>query len=1358
MKPRRLRKALIYLAATLLILVPVALVSARLYLSSDHVARRVAAQLADVLGGNVEVKGADIGLREKSSLRGVEVYPAGSAPGEKPWLSVEDLEADVSVFDLLGDTMPSRVRLDRPQLSLHFNADNHLITRLPTIKTRPGLPFPGIGLENGQLTIEQDGRPPLVLHGVNLHARGGQSNLDLKGTMDDPTWGHWDVEGEYDPAAKTVRLRMDAPPQRLTMEKLKAVPFVPEKTWRQVQLEGDSYVHVTVSYHEPEDGAPAASGVHYRVELEPKNTRLHVSSINLNTDQTSGKVLVEDKVVTLTNVKGRAAEGELACDSVLDFRPKNTELGFKVDARALVLHALPREWKVPAEIDGKLSGHADLHVTIADGKPRTRGSGEGEITDAVLGGFLKLKKPIRLALYADEGGFHFKRPPAGATALPAALWAVALVGAPPAEGLDDDNVLSAFHEGTGLVLRGLHQMTQTTASALSKGLSRLHRYVRKPPPGEPSEYVEADMSLDDVDLAGLIAGLKLKLPFAVSGRASVQLKLGIPINTPGDYNAYRLNGTANFPRLNIAGLELKKVKAHADYDKGVLQLTELSGRVPGPDDGTGSFQGSARLPLFPVGELQTDLRIERLPVARLVALLPAVGDGAGELTGKVRARAPGDRLSDLAAWSASAELESPELGLYGLTLTDASLHLDADHGEAHLRDLHGKLEGGAVTGKADTALTAPYRWSAHLGLDKVELAALNHLAPGFRPPVALGGAFRFDSDLRGTLQPLAVTASGKARATDLRVAGLRAQDVSFQWVKTAKDLRLSDIDARLYEGEITGKATVPLTTGAPGAADLKVKDVDASALVQAVPAIPVRLEGQVSGTVKAELKSAPGKSAALSSQVELAAPRLRVQGIPVQKVVGSIDYHGGAAEYSLVGESLGGRFTLKGKLPPARAGSAEEEQDKEDRKRPAAAPPDGRLEIEGVRLSQLWQALGYGNVLGPLRGLLSVDLPFRHDGPDRMPVGSGRFRLMDLRWDGEDLADTILGDAHLSERGVELRDISGSVGEGSLRGNLLIPLAKHNGYFSLSLTGVEAARILRPWTSVASQVRGPVTLSIRGRIDGGWHGGGTLVLTHGRAFGIDVAEWRVSFQVAFSPRRGQGDLTISDMNATVAHGRAVGHAHFTWGLGARVEGNVRFYELDIRQLASSGEVASLASGRISGRIDFDGGELHAMDDVTATISATLSQGQATQLPVLRQVMPFVRGGGSASTFQNGRLEARLARGIIRLQRMALEAGLLQMIVEGTVTLQGRLNLEVTSRAGNVAYLPPGLRILGLQLPALSSLPLSVISEASILLANRVVHLRVTGSFHNPVVQFEPTRLLTEEAVRFFLTRPFNLGP
>ena len=64
-----------------------------------------------------------------------------------------------------------------------------------------------------------------------------------------------------------------------------------------------------------------------------------------------------------------------------------------------------------------------------------------------------------------------------------------------------------------------------------------------------------------------------------------------------------------------------------------------------------------------------------------------------------------------------------------------------------------------------------------------------------------------------------------------------------------------------------------------------------------------------------------------------------------------------------------------------------------------------------------------------------------------------------------------------------------------------------------------------------------------------------------------------------------------------------------------------------------------------------------------------------------------------------------------------------------------------------ADLKPGLVSVH---PAAGPMPINLLAQASTFLANRLIHLRVTGTVRSPTIQVEPIALLAEEAVRFFL--------
>src|SRR5262249_35232564 len=165
-----------------------------------------------------------------------------------------------------------------------------------------------------------------------------------------------------------------------------------------------------------------------------------------------------------------------------------------------------------------------------------------------------------------------------------------------------------------------------------------------------------------------------------------------------------------------------------------------------------------------------------------------------------------------------------------------------------------------------------------------------------------------------------------------------------------------------------------------------------------------------------------------------------------------------------------------------------------------------------------------------------------------------------------------------------------------------------------------------------------------------------------------------------------------------------------------------------------------------------GSEMRSANDLRGTVQAKLQQGQALQLPVLRQITPYLRPGVSSATFQSGQLKGRLANGIFTVQHMTLVGNLLKLISEGTVNLAGNLNLDVTAQTGLFCISPNRQNAVSSRIPLLGAIPRLLLLEASALVANQVVHMKVTGTVRSTSVRIEPLLTLTEDAVRFFFGR------
>jgi translocation and assembly module TamB len=1340
----RLRRVLPWLLAVVVLLGGGGALAARLYLSSGRAAEQVRARLARILGGPVELDSVHIGLFGDSSLRGLRVYEGGGKTPHEPYLSVDEVQTDLSALDVvLGLATPGRLDLRGAHVTLELDREGNLRTRLPTFKGAEGKGPPRISLRDGRLTLRRDGRPTMDVGGVDARVTPHPGDgWKLEGSIDDSYWGSWGADAGLSSPGGDFELHLKTrAPVPVTRKKLEEIPYVPPHVWDEVKADGLAGADLTVTMRA--DG----SDVRYRVDVQARRTKVYVSAIELSAHDASGEVIVEDGVVSLRGVRGRAAGGTITIPTAeMDFRGKGSHMDFRVRAQGVALRQLPATWKVPEGIEGQLNGDAHLHVVARDGKLSTDGStGEGQIEGARLLGF-PTREPIRLRLASHGGRLRFLT-----RSSVAQLLTTAALPSPGGPDLDPPGApLSPWSPGglAGELARRVGHAANRLATLSSAVAARLARIDRPAPPGREPTYLDISFALEDVDLDQLVNRLGLRLAFAVSGRLSVDVRAAVPVDSPRDLKLYRVRGTARLPRAEVAGFRMAGVRARVDYRDGVLRLEDLSGEVPPPAKGgkPGTFKGSARMEVEPVGRLTATLTVDDVPVestfGRAADLPPQTG---GAVSGTVRASVRADRLQHPSAWKGTASLRAPALEVYGVPVTGARADLAVAEGVATVSALKARLGKAPLSGSATLKLSGKFPYDARLRLGHADLALSRKLAPAFRPPVPVKGELDLTANLRGTLKPRTFTARGTAGASDLSVSGVKVDAVALKWLEEEGQLRLSDIRAKLYEGEVTGSATLPTAPDSTGKANLRIKGVAVQDLLRALPPLPVRLEGRVSGSVTGTLSaSAAGKPRALDTDLSLEAPSMRVQGIPTQRLRGSVSHRAGVTEYRLTGESLGGKFRLEGKLPARGKPPA-----------PPAPPGEGRFQLEGVSLRQLWRALDLGGQFRPPSGRLSIDLPYRHTGPGFEPTGRGRFEVRDLRWGERELADNVRGDVLVGGGLLQLRNINATVGGGILRAQVVYNLRDPSrGFFTLSLTGADAERVLAFSPDLAESVRGALDLSLRGNLGRVWRGSGTAVLTRGRVLGAEVEEWRVPLDFAFAPGLGYGQVEVRDSGAQVGQGRATARATIRWGgAGAEVRGNVRLLDANAGRLASVlDERRSSVQGRVNGRVDFSGTNVRSLDDLTATVQATLNQTQAFQLPVLAQVAPYLAPGQSNATFQSGELRARLARGVLRIERLTLAGSFLQMIVEGTVTLQGRLDLDVTARTATLGPDPLLLRILRLRVPAFGPLPLSMIVQASSYLSNRVIHLRVTGTVRNPVIRVEPIRLLTEEAARFFLNR------
>lgn len=363
-------------------------------LRSTYAAEQVAARIGEAAGASVRIAGLDLGF-SRSTLTGLEICERGAAAGSPAWLTIGSVDADLSLPQLIRDDLANgSVTFRGVRVTLRFDRDGRLLTKLPAPTGKGQGALPLVRLEDGTVTLQQEGRPDETFHNIALELRHDGPQLLLSGAIDDPHWGPWNVIGSRASMSAPVALNLKTrQPVHVTPALLKRTPFVPANVWQQVTCEGDTPCEVALQFN-------PASQLNYRVALEPRNTRVYVRAIELNAESAQGNVVIADDVLTLENVRGNSAGGELKLRSLMDFRGAASIMRFSIEAGLLSMAQLPIQWNVPA-FRGQLSGKAELEVTAGHDRTMVRGDGEGIVRVPLL------PRAIKVRIVADGQRIRF---------------------------------------------------------------------------------------------------------------------------------------------------------------------------------------------------------------------------------------------------------------------------------------------------------------------------------------------------------------------------------------------------------------------------------------------------------------------------------------------------------------------------------------------------------------------------------------------------------------------------------------------------------------------------------------------------------------------------------------------------------------------------------------------------------------------------------------------------------------------------------------------------------------------------------------------------------------------------------------
>ena len=756
-------------------------------------------------------------------------------------------------------------------------------------------------------------------------------------------------------------------------------------------------------------------------------------------------------------------------------------------------------------------------------------------------------------------------------------------------------------------------------------------------------------------------------------------------------------------------------------------------------------------PVPPKKELETqyvraNLKLVDVDIAELVAKanLASPVKLAGKATLDIAAEIPVNKADSIKHYRATGTLRSPSLQIENLTLTNVAAEVQLKDGVLRLTKFAAEFpkgtgaKAGSFSGTATFGIEPRTDLVADLKLDDIPLGQVFAAFPGLkdRADGIVSGAFHLKIPGDKLAVVKSYEADGQLTSTGVTVFGQKADKLSIQIALKNGMAELTKAEADAYGGTISGGAKLALVGKESGSFKLKFKMIDAGSLVRGIPDSPVKLAGKFDGQLTGTLPAIEGFEASkITAALDLASTKLIVQGIPTTKLTGKLGYKPGAITYALKGDALGGSFDVDGTYPIGAA----------DPKKPVEKA-GGTVRIQRLRLDRLARDLRIDS-LQPLRGVVTLALDYTH-GPDG-PTGGGRIEIRDFAWGDTRFDSTdVISEIRVSGDGFEIPAITGELAGGSLRGRVRYDFDEpRKSLLALKLENADATALLAPLGLKADS--GRVSVSLRSTIGKSFRGSGAVTAARAKIEGVEVSDVRIPVAWVFSPGGG-AQFTVRDARATVANGRVSAKSEVVWNGSARVEGLLEFVDVNVGDLAQGFGAQAYGIGKTTGRFDFRGSDVRTASDLQGTLGARFGQTTVREIPILGSLNNVFSPVQALTRFDSGELTARLGSGLFRIERLALAGTGAKLFADGTLSLGGKLDLDVVYNTGQIGPSAPLIRTVLRDIPAIGPIPVGLIVRITEGLSNRIVRIHIDGTTDRPTTRVNPTALLSENAVRFFV--------
>ena len=1317
--------------------------------------------------GNLVAREVDVGW-STSVISGVTWRDGDDS--KNTWLRVKRVEIDVGIWPVMcGQRTPQHVTLIEPQTECRLDADGRLLTKIKWKSSGEQAALPTVVVKSGMLVVtQQDRRFEAKEVAGELHIKAGRPVVT--GRVQSTDLGAWKVSAGIAQDLQSAKVTLSCEKQRLDSKQLRRMPLIHRWIPQALSFSGQSTAEITLAFADVQ-AVQVDSVFHVidaSVDVRSTDQSLHVSHV-------VGRLEINNRRARLSDFSGTVLDASVDVSGTLPFQ-RDAAAELEVRVQRLPARTLARR----DSVNGTISFSADVNYVRSNTGHDITANASGHWDDAIFG----RKSPGRIPL--EWSGRV--RLPRGEQPVVDGLLKVSRVNF--GDVAITDFVLPHRFEQGALQANGIQGGVVTTHDpANSLGRFQANATVSD----QVERRLQIGLELQDVEphrVLTLIGGR----PQVLLGTASATLDCDVPLSRLGDLTAWNIAGKVFGRSVEFQSLKSTELAADLALESG--QLTLANGSLKLIEGGAGTFQLQSDLTQagYPINAQINVTRVARESVAMFVpANLKATSESQAVKSAEGKFRFSFKPV----AWSGAGTIDCGSISYRGVEASKVTSNWTVAPEQLRLDKLRLLIGEGEVSGTMTVPFAPDHSGSSELNLKNIDISNIadewterpmhatgkangtatftvsrSHGRPAavagrvvLSSPVArvtqtdisavatvaknaeqnagtrtlfAGRVDEVSADFTYDITASKLTASGKLQLAELTVP-IRSSVAKATWRIDKDTLHISEFTSGSDdETTLAGSVTIPLRPAATGDVSIGFKGLDVSPWLPETAAARLSIESKLDGTVQGKVGSREGRaSRKIDGQIKLDSAQLVIESVPVAVSDVSVNLDGEHLQIGADGKLLQGDLSASASLKT--------DMGRERFQLHSLLLEEGSFKLSDGKLDLAAEQLGLPRAKRKLRGTFDFDVQATRK-PDGQLLMTGELKVPEASWNDAELFRKGSASATWSDGMIRLTQLQSTLGGGVLSGNASFrPQPPYSAKVHFGLVRADLKQLLGPWPELAAQAEGTVSATINGQVGRTGTGSGSLQLTRAKFGSMAVVRADLPLLWTVDQASAAGTVRVRRGTFDFDQGRATASLRYDLGGRRQLSGVVQLQGASVKDAVRTlGRRGDTASGSITGRIDFSTRSPGDLQELTAKANVTIDWKKTPQVLLIRRILRAVVGNQSSSptSLKRADLRARLDRGTVFVDRLELTGKSIQVVVLGTATVRGRLNLRVIADTGQVARL--------LDLGLLTAGTSAKQRQNYGVLAAQLVQLHVTGTMSSPVIRAEPLPQLTPGILQSFL--------